>query len=279
LEKNEMPLHEYERENTKMTPTGNLLKALVVLSGGQDSTTCLYFAISQFGRHNVRAVTYDYGQRHEREIEAAILIAAKAQVEHNVVTIGPILRSTSPLVSYEKLETYPDYETMDAIIGNRIEKTFVPMRNALFLTLAANHAVYHGCTNIITGVCQQDNANYPDCRASFISEMECMINAALGHASDVSPGYIKILTPLMNMSKAQSIKYAQSLDGCMEALAYSHTAYDGVYPPVGKDHASTLRARGFEEAGVPDPLVVRAWTEGLMELPLTLNYQELRGGG
>jgi 7-cyano-7-deazaguanine synthase len=104
----------------------------------------------------------------------------------------------------------------------------------------------------------------------FISSQEETINRALGIEQFV------IHAPLMDMSKAESIALAKTLDGCMGALAYSHTAYDGQYPPVGKDHASVLRAQGFLEANTPDPLVVRAWKEGLMALPDTPNYKELR---
>lgn len=240
--------------------------ALVVLSGGQDSTTCLFWAKQTFDV--VHALTFDYNQRHRREIDAAQRIAGMAgAVTHEVVSLGPILKGRSPLTdSTAELETYTDYQSMDKIIGDRVELTFVPMRNALFLTLAANRAVVLDCYDVVTGVCQQDNANYPDCRAEFIRDQEMTINAALGI------GHFLIHTPLMNMSKAESIRLAQSLPGCMEALAYSHTAYDGSYPPTGKDHASTLRAQGFLEAGVADPLVVRAWREGLMDLPATENY-------
>jgi 7-cyano-7-deazaguanine synthase len=242
-------------------------RALVVLSGGQDSTTCLYWA-KKF--YDVLAITFDYGQRHRAEIGAAHTIAVMADVPHILVNVGPILASTSPLTNSDvELETYTDYESMDKIIGNRVEQTFVPMRNDLFLTIAANRAVVLGCKYIVTGVCQQDNANYPDCRETFIRAKQNAIHEALGNTD------IQILTPLMDLSKAQSIKLAMMHPGCMDALAYSHTAYDGAYPPVGKDHASTLRAQGFLEAGVPDPLVVRAWREGLMGLPGTSNYDAL----
>lgn len=244
-------------------------KALVVLSGGQDSTTCLYWAKCHFDE--VCAITFDYGQRHVREIEAAVKVASMAGVSvHQIVKVGPLLDGRSPLTNPdEELETYADFASMDQIIGDRIEKTFVPMRNAFFLTLAANRAVCMDAYNLVTGVCQQDNANYPDCRASFIYAQQKTINEALGISNFL------IWTPLMNLSKAGSIVLAQSMNGCMEALAYSHTAYDGKYPPNGKDHASMLRAQGFLEAGVADPLVVRAWREGLMALPETPNYAEV----
>lgn len=243
-------------------------RALVVLSGGQDSTTCLYYALQYFDPGDVSCITFDYNQRHRLEISAAKKVAAMAGIlSHEIIPIGEILHSTSPLTDRNQvLETYDNYQQMDSIIGDRIEKTFVPMRNALFLTIAANRAVEHRCKIIFTGVCQQDNANYPDCREQFISLQKHTINSALG-VDD-----FKIETPLMFLTKAESIKLAMLLPGCMEALAYSHTAYDGLYPPTSKDHASTLRAQGFLEAGVPDPLVLRAYSEGLMPLPATENY-------
>lgn len=241
-------------------------KALVVLSGGQDSTTCLFWAKQQFGE--VHAVTFDYNQRHSVEIDAARKVAELAQVaSHEVVPIGPILAGRSPLTNpNETLEQYDSAEQMERVIGNRVELTFVPMRNALFLTLAANRAVCMDCFDLVTGVCEQDNANYPDCRAEFIAAQELAIEKALG-----VPRFV-IHTPLMYLSKADSVLLAIKIPGAYDALAFSHTAYDGQYPPVGRDHATVLRASGFEIAGVPDPLVVRAWREGLMPLPTTANY-------
>lgn len=255
------------------------MKALVVLSGGQDSTTCLALAVNDYGAANVAAVTFNYGQRHARELDAARNVALLLGVkDHEVCDIGPILKGTSPLTnSAEKLETYKDFKEMDAIIGDRVEKTFVPMRNALFLTLAANRAVVLGCNEVWTGVCEADNANYPDCRAQFIQHQEGTINEALGlnRVQDISSGrYISIITPLMRRSKAQSIKLMLEA-GYYPLLAFTHTAYDGGYPPISHDHANMLRAEGFRQAGVPDPLVVRAYMEGLMELPLTDNYKLL----
>lgn len=250
-------------------------KALVILSGGQDSTTCLFWALQNF--EEVHCITFDYGQRHRIEIDAACKVAQLAGCgdRHEIVTIPNILVSSSPLTSGNELEQYTDAESMDAIIGDRREKTFVPMRNALFLTIAANRAEALGITHIITGVCQMDNANYDDCRPVFIAATEMFINTALGHDHRGTPR-ITVVTPLMDLTKAQTVLLAAEDPKCWQALAYSHTSYDGKYPPTDMNHANVLRADGFEQAGLPDPLVVRAWTEGLMELPATSNYDSLR---
>lgn len=248
-------------------------KALVVLSGGQDSTICLFWALKHFD--DVHAITFDYGQRHRREIIAAQQVAQLAGIgnKHEILTVGDLLKGRSPLTDKSAaLETYPSFEEMDKTIGDRVELTFVPMRNAFFLTLAANRAACLEVTDLITGVCQADNANYPDCRKTFIDAQERAINEALGTKS---PEF-RILTPLMFIDKAQSILMARGLNnGAYEALAFSHTAYSGEYPPVTQDHATVLRAHGFEQAGVPDPLIVRAHMEGLAPLPQTPNYADI----
>jgi 7-cyano-7-deazaguanine synthase len=241
-------------------------KALVVLSGGQDSTTCL--ALACCGLHSeVHAVTFNYGQRHARELQAAHDVAVLMGVtSHEIVDLGEhIMKGTSPLTDKSQpLEQYESYEQMDKIIGDRVEKTFVPMRNALFLTIAANRAVVLGCEHIYTGVCQQDNANYPDCRQHFINSQAATINEALGTITDPDR-CLMIETPLMNMSKVESIHLMHDRLDQLALLAFSHTAYDGQYPPLGKDHATVLRAQGFKEACIPDPLMVRAWMEGFIQ--------------
>jgi 7-cyano-7-deazaguanine synthase len=249
-------------------------KALVILSGGQDSTTCLYWALQQFDQ--VHAVTYDYGQRHRIELDAAEKVASMAglvEFEHVTVRVGPILAGASPLVSQNALEQYPD---MYALPGG-LEKTFVPGRNLLFLTLAANHAYARGIINLVTGVCQEDFGGYPDCRRVFIDAAEQAIRLGFGYDDNDQFSQMRIFTPLMDLTKAQSVRMAHELPGCWDALAHTHTAYDGKYPPTGNDHASLLRAKGFYEAGFPDPLVLRAVAEGLMPMPSTSNYDHRDG--
>lgn len=246
--------------------------ALVVLSGGQDSTTCLFIAKQEYER--LHAITFDYGQRHSIELQAARKVAELAGVvSHEIIKVPNCLISTSPLTSNNELERYDSYEQMDRVIGNRVEHTFVPMRNTLFLTIAVNRAVALGVKDIFTGICQQDNANYPDCTDGFRWRFESMANASLDSKCDVG---IRIHAPLIRMTKAQSVLLAKKLPGCWGALAYSHTSYDGKYPPTDKNHANVLRAQGFFAAYLPDPLVVRAWHEGLMELPETGNYDCIR---
>lgn len=240
-------------------------KVLVVLSGGQDSTTCLFWAHREWPGAEIHALTFNYGQKHVVEIAAAkriVKFAGKAgiKVNHEIVDVPDILKGTSPLVNKDMpLEQYKDFNSLPG----GLEKTFVPARNQFFLTVAANRAIVNGCEVIVTGVCQEDYGGYPDCRRVFIDALEDAIN--LGQGTELNE--IQIHTPLMNLTKAASVELAVALPNCYAALAYSHTSYDGKYPPTGHDHATLLRAKGFEQAGYPDPLVLRAWSEGAMNLP------------
>lgn len=252
-------------------------RIVVVLSGGQDSTTCLFYAKNLVARASeaageqgtVHAVTFDYGQRHSRELESARKVAELAGVEsHEVIELGPVLKGTSPLVSDALLEQYDD---ASALPGG-IEKTFVPMRNQLFLTVAANRAAVLGCGVLMTGVSQEDYGGYPDCRDTFISALARACNLGTFTGEDGAPKALTILTPLMHLSKRQTVELALEIPGCYAALAWSHTSYAGEYPPTSKDHASQLRAKGFAEAGVPDPLVLRAFSDCKLPLPDAPNY-------
>lgn len=469
-------------------------KCLVVLSGGQDSTTCLFWAKAKYDE--VHAITFDYGQRHKLEIQSARHVAAIAMVDsHEVVVIGDgILAGGSFLTNkelpVEQFNSFDEMEVHNSFKENKLDSSFVPLRNQLFLTLAANRAYVLGCDDIITGVTAADfaefgefswewlggfvdaegcfnkvngngyrmsisqkdpdlfrrlgnwiklqfpefsyglsskkgcfemtigkisysliseklsphlhsphrrsqiiklsapisdeaaltdayvagfwegdgsaysvvkqagakeknymtghfefqffqkdpevlekissylncgslyqrntqnciwvlrvcdgpvrakllqrlkkhfcvlksfekitkyrhkigmnsgcfNPPYPDCTPDFILHMESVIEQATIQPNRAK---IRIVTPLMFNSKTESCQLATNLKGCMTALAYSHTSYDGKYPPTDMNHANVLRAKGFEDAGLPDPLVVRAWMEGLMDLPMQTNY-------
>jgi 7-cyano-7-deazaguanine synthase len=244
--------------------------ALVVLSGGQDSTTCLALAIQEYGLSNVRAVTFDYGQRHRVEIAAAREVAIRAglalpddrlidlNLYHEIVRLNPLtLKGTSPLLSTSKNQV-ESYASADALPGG-LEKTFVPMRNQLFITIAYNRAVLFGLqksanVDVITGVSQEDYGGYPDCREEFIDTVEMA-----GHAGLNDPGLpiINIVTPLMTLDKRQTVELSEKIPGARALLSYSHTCYNGEVPPCGKCHACHLRQRGYDQAGVTDPLLER----------------------
>ena len=256
-------------------------RCIVVLSGGQDSTTCLFWALDRFNQ--VSAVTFDYNQRHRAEIQSAhwiwqlgqdYLVARNydyvSEPIHEIIQIPNILAGKSPLVNpAENLEQYDD----EYSLPGGLEKTFVPMRNQLFLTIAANRAYVDNTHHLITGVCQEDSGGYPDCRQEFIDSFANTSSyGTFTNEADTLPPLV-ISTPLMNLTKAESIHMALIQGMAYAALAFSHTSYDGAYPPSGNDHATLLRSKGFLEAGLPDPLVIRAFQEGLIPLPDTANYQ------
>lgn len=246
--------------------------ALVVLSGGQDSVTCLAQALSKYGEGNVYALAFDYGQLHSIELDSARKVCEIADVTLEIVDATGLLKSVSPLTDPSiNLDKYDTFESMTAIVADNVEKTFVPMRNSLFLTIAFNHAYALNCNNVITGVCQVDGANYPDCTQNFIALLNAALNVSLGDAR-----YIEIETPLMHLSKAEISKLGFSFgELAIAMLAFSHTSYDGKFPPTDNNHSNILRAHGYEQANLPDPLVVRAYMLGLMDLPPTANYNDL----
>lgn len=222
-------------------------KALVILSGGQDSTTCLAIASQQF--QEVHAITFDYGQKHSIELDSARNVSSLMKVaSHEVLEMGRILKGTSPLVSDTPLGKY---ETANDLPGG-LEPTFVPGRNILFLTLAANRAAVLGITDLFTGLCEEDFGGYPDCRQVFVDAMQ----RALSEGMYGEPDLFRIHTPLMQLNKAESVRLAVDVLGerFEEVMEQTHTCYDGVKGGCGKCHACHLRDRGFNEAGIVDPI-------------------------
>lgn len=220
---------------------------MIVFSGGQDSTTSLYWAKEKF--KGVHVVTFDYGQRHKIEIESAKKIAQLAGVRsHEIIDLTDIMRTTSPLVDFSR--EVGQYGSVDELPGG-IEPTFIPCRNILFLTIAANRAVIKSIKDLVIGVSAIDYGGYPDCRPEFILSIE----ETLRHGLEME---INIHTPVISLSKKDTVLLASRMPGCLEALAYSHTCYEGKFPPCGKCHACFLRVKGFKEAGIGDPLIERA---------------------
>jgi 7-cyano-7-deazaguanine synthase len=220
-------------------------KALVVLSGGQDSTTCLYWAIDKFGVENVSSVTFDYGQRHRIEIDCAREIAKYTDVTNVVLPIDTFAALGGDALTNSDIDV--DTE-LDAETGLPI--TFVPGRNLIFFTFAAAMAYRNGIAHLVTGVAQTDFSGYPDCREKTIKLLQETLR--LGMESGV-----EIHTPLMRLSKKETVELARDL-GAIPAMALTHTCYKGERPPCGHCAACELRAKGFAEAEVRDPLLMNS---------------------
>uniref|UniRef100_A0A6M3IPZ0 7-cyano-7-deazaguanine synthase n=1 Tax=viral metagenome TaxID=1070528 RepID=A0A6M3IPZ0_9ZZZZ len=212
-------------------------EALVLFSGGQDSTICLFWAKKMFSK--VRTVSFEYGQRHwEQEKAAQDIISKSAEVEKHFLPIYAFQLIGGSALTGEG-------EVSDSWRG--LPASFVPGRNAVMLSLAASLAYTLKINNLVGGMCETDYSGYPDCRREFIDAMEEALSFGLQYR-------INIYTPLMRLTKAESIKLAMTFPQCYEALAHSHTCYEGVRPPCGECPACKLRAKGFKEAGVKDPI-------------------------
>ena len=215
-------------------------EAIVLLSGGQDSTTCLFWALARYQK--VRAVSFNYGQRHLLELNRAAEIAEYAQVPHMILHLD-VLRQLggNALTEPDKLIEH---------LPNLLPNTFVPGRNILFLAAAAAYAYPLGVPNLVTGVCQTDYSGYPDCRLETIQAMEQALRLGMEWPA------LTIQTPLMNLTKADTVRLMRSFgDFAWSVLGMTHTCYQGTHRPCGECPACLLRAKGFEEAGYQDPLL------------------------
>ena len=213
--------------------------SLVLFSGGQDSTTCLYWAKSNFDR--VEAIGFKYGQKHDVELQQAAYIAQLAEVPFEVVDISGVLRG-SALTEHHK-DVSAQHE-----LNPDLPASFVPGRNALFLTIAASIGMTKGISDLVGGMCQTDYSGYPDCRRVFVDSIQTSLSLALGED-------VRIHTPLMYLTKAETWKLAADLDVVDIVREHSHTDYNGDRTTwnewgYGKldNPASILRAKGHEEA-------------------------------
>lgn len=213
--------------------------ALVVMSGGQDSVTCLGVALHFHDR--VEAITFVYGQKHAVEIEAAKNICAKHNVTHTIVDLTPILSNMTSSALVTGGDVTAQHELLEGLPAS-----FVPARNALFLTAAFGLAIEKQIENIYTGVCQTDYSGYPDCREEFIT----MLNAALNIGYQQ---HITVHTPLMHLTKAQTFQLAWSL-GILDTIIHDTvTCYNGNLhvnewgKGCGECPACELRANGWNE--------------------------------
>ena len=208
-------------------------RALVVLSGGQDSTTCLFWAKREF--EEVVALSFNYGQKHALEVELAQTIAERAGVPHTTLDcdlIGRLGRNSL---------THTDMEIEKGVAeGGRPPSTFVPGRNLFFLSIAAVYARERGISHLVTGVSQTDFSGYPDCRDAFIRSLNVTLNLALD-------AQMVIHTPLMWLDKCETWALADEL-GVLDLVRHDTlTCYNGVPGDgCGECPACILRRRGLE---------------------------------
>jgi 7-cyano-7-deazaguanine synthase len=221
-------------------------KAVVLLSGGLDSTTVLAIARAEgFAAH---ALSFDYGQRHFTELEAAKRIARQAGVPHRVVRID--LRAIGGSALTDDAVDVPKDRTAGEM-GADIPITYVPARNTVFLAIALGFAETLQTGDLFIGVNALDYSGYPDCRPEFIAAFEQLAQVATADGVTGRVRY-KIHAPLVQMTKAQIIQRGVAL-----GIDYSqtHSCYDPTAAGLacGRCDSCLLRKKGFDEAGVPDP--------------------------
>jgi len=225
-------------------------KAVVLLSGGLDSTTVV--AIAKKQGFAVYALSFDYGQNHKQELDSAARVAKELGVaQHTLVKVdlrsfgGSALTSDQPIPKHRSA----------AEIGQGVPVTYVPARNTVFLSLALAWAETLGATDLFLGVNALDYSGYPDCRPEFIGAFERMAN--LGTKMGAEGSHIRIHAPLISMTKKEIVQTGLSL-----GLDYSitTTCYDpaATGEACGACDACLLRLKGFQEAGVPDPAAYRS---------------------
>ena len=226
-------------------------KAVILSSGGLDSTTVL--AMARERGFALYSITFDYGQRHRFELGAAKRIAEAMGVERRVL-VKFDLRSFGGSALTDRIEVPKD--TPHERIGENIPITYVPARNTVFLSLALGWAETLGAYDIFIGVNALDYSGYPDCRPEFIEAFERTANLAT-RAGVEGRGRFRVHTPLIRMTKSEIIRVGMRL-GVDYGL--THSCYDPSTDGVacGRCDACLLRRRGFEQAGLPDPIAYQA---------------------
>jgi len=223
------------------------MRAVVLLSGGLDSYTAA--AIAKADGFVLNALTIQYGQRHAREVQASRHVAHALGVEeHKELTIDLRPIGGSSLTSAIDVPRDRDLNATD------IPSTYVPARNTIFLSLALGWAEVIGAHDLVVGVNALDYSGYPDCRPEFVRAFEALANVAT--RAGVEGARFRVHTPLIHLSKAEIIRRGIEL-----GLDYglTHSCYDPTPSgrPCGHCDSCVLRARGFAEAGVADPLLLR----------------------
>ena len=218
--------------------------AVVLLSGGLDSATALYWAKAR--GYALEAVSFHYGQRHDREIKSAIRLARRAGARHHESRL-PLLGPAAASALTDSRQRLPNLP-LKKIGQGGIPTTYVPARNTMFLAAALSLADAIGAEAIVIGANVLDYSGYPDCRPAFLKAFEKV--ARLGTKSGAEGRRIRILAPLLKLDKAGIVRLARRLGVPLE-LTWS--CYNGTKTVCGRCDSCKLRAKGFSDVGVPDP--------------------------
>lgn len=222
-------------------------KAICLYSGGLDSTTCLYLAQKQ--GYTPIALTLHYGQTHHREIEMTRKVCQILGIEQYQTQWELPWKGSALLDSKISLPKKRSLKEMTADIPS----TYVPARNSIFLSMAASCAEAQQAQTIFIGVNALDYSGYPDCRPEYIKAFENLLK--IGTKEGVEGRPLKIETPLLYKTKKEIVKLAVSLQVPLE---WTWSCYEGGQKPCQECDSCLLRAKGFEEAGLHDPLLIRA---------------------
>ncbi|MDH7512116.1 MAG: 7-cyano-7-deazaguanine synthase QueC [Clostridiales bacterium] len=227
-------------------------KAVVLFSGGIDSTTALYWAMANYAK--VTALSFDYGQRHRVEISLGRRLTRRLRLPHVIMKVD--LRQVGGSALTDQAISIPRFKRVKEI-GKRIPLTYVPFRNGIFLSLAAAWAEANNIRPIVCGFNTIDSPHYPDTRASFVRAMERAINS--GTRAAAGSQRIKIIAPFLRMKKSAIIKKGLSLGA---EYSYSISCYRGQEIPCRHCSSCLLRRKAWAEAGFRDHLLVRLEKEG-----------------
>ena len=227
-----------------MPPTFPNPKAVVLLSGGLDSATTLYIAKAE--GHDCHALSFDYGQRHRRELESARRIARHTRSPFEVISFSLPWRGSALL---DRTQTIPKGRSPREM-NQGIPVTYVPARNTIFLSFASSWAEAIGAALIYIGANALDFSGYPDCRPDYFSAFNRMIEK--GTKKREKP--IEVIAPLVDKTKAEIIRWGEELGVPYE---WTWSCYEGEDFPCGACDSCLLRAKGFQEAGIEDPLLRR----------------------
>lgn len=236
------------KTNLHISPAQQQENAVVLLSGGLDSVTCLYWAKAHFAQ--VTAVSFNYGQRHNSELISAKRIAQLAGVQHRIINIDLAQLGGSALTDHQIRVPTSTTGTHIANQESDIPITYVPARNTIFLSYALAVAEVTSSNHLVIGVSSVDYSGYPDCRPEYIQAFERMANLAT--KAGVTGHHLTIQTPLQHLSKAQTIQLGISL-GVDYGMTVSCYQADEQGQACGVCDSCQLRKQGFLQAGIKDP--------------------------